>query len=44
MFQWIEVVELEEPADIFPAYRHAVQRQDQRSTLLIEHGNYYQQK
>ena len=44
MFHWIEVVELNEPAEIFPAYQHALQRPDGRSTLLIEHGNYYNQK
>ena len=44
MFNWIEVVELNEPAEIFPAYQHALQRLDGRSTLLIEHGNYYNQK
>ena len=44
MFHWIEVVELEEPGDIFPAYKHALERTDSRSTMLIEHGNYYQQK
>lgn len=44
MFSWIEVVELNEPADIFPAYQHALERSDGRSTLLIEHGNYYNQK
>lgn len=44
MFSWIEVVELNEPAEIFPAYKHALQRSDGRSTLLIEHGNYYNQK
>lgn len=44
MFDWIEVVELEEPQDIFPAYKHALEREDRRSTMLIEHGNYYQAK
>ncbi|MBP6343426.1 MAG: hypothetical protein KA403_05800 [Candidatus Omnitrophica bacterium] len=44
LFSWIEVVELNEPQDIFPAYQHALERPDGRSTLLIEHGNYYQQK
>lgn len=44
MFHWIEVVELNEPEDIFPAYKEAFERKDNRSTLLIEHGNYYQQK
>jgi len=44
MFSSIEVVELNEPEDIFPAYSHALTREDQKSTLLIEHGNYYNQK
>ena len=44
MFSWIDVVEMNEPEEIFPAYKHALEREDGRSTLLIEHGNYYQQK
>ncbi len=44
MFSAIEVVEINEPEEIFPAYKHAFERLDNRSTLLIEHGNYYQQK
>jgi len=44
MFDWIEVVELEEPEDIFPAYSHALQREDKKTTMLIEHGNYYNDK
>lgn len=44
MFSWIEVVELEEPKDIFPAYKKALEREDNKTTVLIEHGNYYNQK
>ncbi len=44
MFTWIDVVELEEPEDIFPAYQHALEREDQKATLIIEHGNYYGSK
>ncbi len=44
MFDWIEVVELEEPEQIFPAYQHAYGREDGRATILIEHGNYYNEK
>ncbi len=44
MFSSIEVVELNEPEDIFPAYKHALEREDNKSTLLIEHGNFYNQK
>ena len=44
MFTSIDVVELEEPEDIFPAYKHAIERADNKVTMLIEHGNYYNQK
>lgn len=44
MFSWIEVIELNEPQDIFPAYEKALTRQDSKTTLMIEHGNYYGQK
>lgn len=44
LFSWIEVVQLEEPEQIFPAYKHALEREDNKSTLIIEHGNYYSQK
>jgi pyruvate/2-oxoglutarate/acetoin dehydrogenase E1 component len=44
MFSWIDVVELENPEDIFPAYERALCRPDPRTTLMIEHGNYYHDK
>ncbi len=44
MFTWIEVVELNEPEEIFPAYQNAYERKDNKSTLIIEHGNYYNEK
>ena len=44
MFTSVEVVELNEPEDIFPAYQRALQREDNKSTLMIEHGNFYNQK
>ncbi|MBF0485539.1 MAG: hypothetical protein HQL16_03385 [Candidatus Omnitrophica bacterium] len=44
LFDWIEVVELSEPQDIFPAYQRAFEREDNRATLLIEDGNYYNEK
>ena len=40
----IEVVRLEEPADIFPAYQNALLRTDDRSTILVEYGDYYSEK
>lgn len=44
MFAWVEVVELEEPEEIFPAYEKALSRPDPKATLIIEHGNYYNEK
>lgn len=44
MFNWIEVVELNEPEEIFPAYQLALTREDNKSTLIIEHGNLYNEK
>ena len=44
MFTSIDVIELEEPEEIFPAYKHALEREDSKATLIIEHGNYYGEK
>ncbi len=41
MFGRIEVVELNRPEDIFPAYERALTREDATPTLLIEDGNLY---
>ena len=40
----IDVVRLEEPEQIFPAYEHALLREDGRSTILVEYGDYYNEK
>ncbi|MEO6053757.1 MAG: hypothetical protein ABIP97_07090 [Chthoniobacterales bacterium] len=40
----IEVIRLEEPEDIFPAYENALKRQDGKSTLIVEYGDYYNEK
>lgn len=42
MFTNIDVVELNEPRDVFPAYEKALK--SERSTIVIEHGNYYNSK
>ena len=44
MCKTIEVIRLDEPADIFPAYKKALERVDGRSTLLVEYGDYYNEK
>lgn len=40
----IEVIRLEEPSDIFPAYQRALLRDDGRNTILVEYGDYYNEK
>ena len=40
----VEVIRLEEPEDIFPAYQKAYQRTDGKSTVLVEYGDYYNEK
>jgi len=44
MCKTIEIIRLEEPADIFPAYQHALQREDGKSTVIVEYGDYYNEK
>jgi hypothetical protein len=40
----IEVIRLDEPQDIYPAYEKALNRTDGRSTLIVEYGDYYNEK
>jgi pyruvate/2-oxoglutarate/acetoin dehydrogenase E1 component len=40
----IEVIRLEEPFEIFPAYEKALMRDDGRSTILVEYGDFYGEK
>tara|TARA_R110000824_G_scaffold30225_2_gene99738 strand:+ start:1575 stop:2114 length:540 start_codon:yes stop_codon:yes gene_type:complete len=40
----IEIIKVEEPEDIFPAYYKAYNRIDGRSTLIVEYGDYYGEK
>jgi pyruvate/2-oxoglutarate/acetoin dehydrogenase E1 component len=44
MCKSIEVIRLAEPEEIFPAYQHALERADGRSTLLVEYSDYYNEK
>ena len=37
----VNVVQLNEPEDIFPAFKEAYEREDSKSTLLVEYGEYY---
>ena len=40
----IEVIRLEEPEEVVPAYTRALDRDDGRSTLLVEYGDFYNEK
>jgi len=40
----IEVIRVAEPAEIFPAYQRALLREDGRSTIVVEYGDYYGEK
>jgi pyruvate/2-oxoglutarate/acetoin dehydrogenase E1 component len=44
MLDNVEVIELNEPESIFPAYEKALNREDRKSTLLVEIGDYYAEK
>jgi len=40
----IEIIRLDEPDQIFPAYEKALNRKDGKSTMLVEWGDYYSEK
>lgn len=40
----IEVIRLDEPEDIFPTYKKALERPDGKSTIVVEYGDYYSEK
>ncbi|MBU6186258.1 MAG: hypothetical protein KGQ16_07530 [Cyanobacteria bacterium REEB444] len=40
----IDIIRLEEPEEIFPAYKKALSREDGRNTILVEYGDYYNEK
>ena len=40
----INIVKLKEPKDIFPAYKKALDRKDNVSSIIVEYGDYYGEK
>jgi pyruvate/2-oxoglutarate/acetoin dehydrogenase E1 component len=44
MCKTIEVIRLDEPEMIFPAYQKALTRDDGKSTIIVEYGDYYNEK
>jgi len=44
MLRNIEVIRCDEPEDVFPAYCKAYNREDGKSTIIVEYGDYYGEK
>jgi len=44
MCQNIDIIRLDEPEQIFPAYQKALNRADGKSTILVEWGDYHNEK
>jgi pyruvate/2-oxoglutarate/acetoin dehydrogenase E1 component len=44
MFTNIDIIVLNEPEDIFTSYEKAYFRNDSKSTVLVEYGDYYNEK
>ena len=40
----VEIIKLQEVSQIFPAYEKALTREDGKSTILVEYGDYYNEK
>ena len=40
----IEIIKLKEPKNIFPSYKKALTRNDNVSTILVEYGDFYNEK
>ena len=44
MCETVDIIRLEEPHQIFESYQYAYNRTDNRSTILVEYGDYYNEK
>lgn len=44
MLTWVDIIRLDEPEQIFEAYQKAYNRTDGKSTILVEWGDYYNEK
>lgn len=40
----VDIIRLDEPEDIFPAYKNALERKDGKSSVIIEFGDYFNEK
>lgn len=44
MCSTIEIIRLKEPQEVFPAYERAFLRDDSRTTICVEYGDFYNEK
>lgn len=44
MCDWVDIIRLDEPHQIFEAFKYAYERTDNRPTILVEWGDYYGEK
>lgn len=44
MCNYVDIIKLEEPHEIFEAYRYAYERKDNRPTILVEYGDFLKEK
>ena len=40
----IEFIKLKNPKDIMPAYKKALYRKDKKVSVIVEYGDYYNEK
>ena len=40
----LEIINLKEAKDVFPSYKKAYKRKDNKCTILVEHGDFYNEK
>lgn len=44
MCDWVDIIRLDEPHQIFESFKYAYERTDNRPTILVEWGDYYGEK
>ena len=40
----LDIIKLKNPNDIIKSYKHAANRKDSKTTILVEYGDYYNEK
>jgi len=44
LLETVEIIQLKEPEQIQSAYEHALYREDNKSTIIVEYGDFYNEK